>query len=180
MRDTDRKNRCGSGQLKQKELADGRRTAFWNPERYFPPGYEYEKERNSAVLLFGIGAGLSLQFFGRLYQAAEALYEYTGRERVLREDAEAASFGQLVTGHWGLYVPLVLFLAAMVLYHYIYYYRETRSIYLMRRLPGRGAILKSCVTGPFLGLGAAAVMAALLYLLYYGMYLLVIPGECLP
>lgn len=150
------------------------------PEKFFPPGYEYEWERNSAVLLLGIGVGLSFQFFERLYQAAEVLYEYTDRKRVLREDVMAASFGQLVTGHWGLYVPLVLFLAAMTIYHYIYYYRVTRSIYLMRRLPRRGVVFKSCVMGPLLGFGMAAAFVALLYLLYYGMYLLVIPGECLP
>lgn len=92
----------------------------------------------------------------------------------------AASFRQLVSNHWALYVPFVLFLTAMVVYHYTYYYRETRSIYLMRRLPGRGAVLKSCAAGPLLGLGIAGVGLALLYLLYYGIYLLVIPGECLP
>ena len=156
------------------------RSLLWNPEKCFPPGYEYEWERNSAVLLLGIGAGLSLQFFERLYRAAEVLYEYTDRKRVLREDVTAASFGQLVTGHWGLYIPLVLFLAVMTIYHYIYYYRVTRSIYLMRRLPRRGVMFKSCVLGPLLGVGAAAAVLSLLYLLYYGMYLLVIPGECLP
>lgn len=180
MRDTDRRSFYGSKRSKQKAPHGGKRKALWNPEKYFPPGYEYEKERNSAVLLFGICAGLSLQFFGKLYQAVEALYEYTGGKRMLREDAAAASFGRLVTGHWGLYVPLVLSLTAMMIYHYIYYYRETRSIYLMRRLPGRGVVLKSCVMGPLFGLGVSAVMAALLYLLYYGIYLLVIPGECLP
>lgn len=156
------------------------RSLLRNPEKFFPPGYKYEWERNSAVLLFGIGVALSLQFFGRLHQAAEVLYEYTDRGRMIREDAAAASFWQLVTGHWGLFVPLVLFLTVMTIYHYIYYYRGTRSIYLMRRLPRRGVVFKSCVTGPLIGLGMAIVILAPLYLLYYGIYLLVIPGECLP
>lgn len=147
----------------------------------FPPGYEeYEKERNAAGLLLGIGVLLSFQFFGNLYHAVNALYEYVGRRRVLKAGAVAASFGRLVTGHWGLYVPWVLFLAAMVLYHYFYYRRETKSIYLMRRLPKRGVLLKSCVEGPLLGLLTGAAALAVLYLLYYGLYLLVIPGECLP
>ncbi|MDE7225166.1 MAG: hypothetical protein K2O34_15475, partial [Acetatifactor sp.] len=61
-------------------------TNLWEPKNYFPPGYEYERERNSAILLLGIGAGLSLQFFKNLYYAAEALYEYVDYRRVLRED----------------------------------------------------------------------------------------------
>lgn len=180
MRDADRRKLYSRGRFIKKARAAGKLTDLWNPEKLFPPGYEYEWERNSVVLLFGIGVGLSLQFFGRLYQAAEVLYEYTDRRRVLREDAIAASFGHLVTGHWGLYVPLVLFLTAMMIYHYSYYYRVTRSIYLMRRLPRRGVVFKSCVMGPLTGLGMAAVVLALLYLLYYGIYVLVIPGECLP
>lgn len=153
---------------------------LWEPENFFPPGYEYRREQNSAILLLGIGAGLSLQFFRNLYYAAGTLYEYVDYQRVLREGAIAVSFGNLVTGHWGLYVPFVLFLVAMTVYHYFYYYRETKSIYLMRRLPRRSVILASCVKGPLLGLVAGAAALAVLYLLYYGIYLLAIPRECLP
>lgn len=157
-----------------------RKNLSWTPEALFPPGYEYEWERNGAVLLFGIGAALSLRFFGSLYRTVEALYEYTDRRRVLRADAVAVPFGQLVADHWALYVPLLLFLIAMMGYHYIYFYRGTRSIYLMRRLPERGVVAKCCTAGPLFGLGVAAVSLALLYLLYYGIYLLAVPGECLP
>lgn len=173
----------GSGPGKPEARTDEKRTdekraGKWKPESCFPPGYEYEKERNAAILLLGIGITFSLQFFRSLYQTWEALYVYTDRARVLREDAVAAPFGKLVTGHWGLYVPLLMFLAAMAGYHYLYYYRDTRSIYLMRRLPGRWTVLKSCAAGPLLGMGLTAVILSLLYLMYYGMYLLVIPKSC--
>ncbi len=174
------KSLCGGGRSKQKVRTGGKQAGLWKPETCFPPGYDYESERNYAVLLLGLGIGLSLQFFISLHRSAEVLYEYRDREWVLREGAVAASFGKLVTGHWGLYVPLFLFLAAMMAYHYIYYYHETRSIYLMRRLPGRWTVLKSCVAGPLLGMGLAAMILTSLYLMYYGMYLLVIPGECRP
>ena len=150
------------------------------PENYFPPGYEYEMERNSAGLLLGIGAVLSLQFFWNLYHTVENLYDYVDHRLILRENVVAASFGKLVMGHWGLYIPFVLFLGTMMVYHYFYYRWETKSIYLMRRLPRRGVLLGSCVKGPLLGLGIGAAALGALYLLYYGIYLLVIPGECLP
>lgn len=167
---------------KRRDVSGVRRTEedIWKPENYFPPGYEYEQERNNAGLLLGISAVLSLFYFRDLYRAVEALYEYENHRRVLRENAVAASFGHLVTNHWGLYVPFVLFLTAMMIYHYFYYCRETKSIYLMRRLPQRGVLFKSCVKGPLLGLGIGAASVAVLYLLYYGIYLLVIPAECLP
>ena len=47
-----------------------------NWEKYFPPGYAYEMERNGAGLLLGLGAVLSLSFFGRLHSAVDNLYEY--------------------------------------------------------------------------------------------------------
>ena len=170
------------GTKKRRDVSSVRRIRedLWKSGNYFPPGYEYEQERNSAGLLLGIGAGLSLSFFRNLYRAVKALYEYENHQWGLRENAVAASFGHLVTGHWGLYVPFVLFLVAMMIYHYFYYRRETKSIYLMRRLPRRGVLFKSCVKGPLLGLGIGAAALTVLYLLYYGIYLLAIPKECLP
>ena len=150
------------------------------PGDYFPPGYEYEMERNSAMLLLGIGAVLSLSFFVNLYHAVEVLYEYVDHRQILRKNAVATSYAELVGVQWRFYIPFVLFLAAMVIYHYFYYRRETKSIYLMRRLPQRGVLFKSCVKGPLLGLGIGTVALAALYLLYYGIYLLAVPWECLP
>ncbi len=150
------------------------------PEGLYPPGYEYKKERNSAVLLLAIGVVLSFQFFGNLYHVVRALNAYRdyGMSRALGEGAlELPSFGRLVTGHWGLYVPCFLFLTAMMIYHYFYYSHETRSIYLMRRLPERGVLIRSCVQGPLLGMGLGAAFLGGLYLLYYIIYLLAIPWE---
>ena len=118
-----------------------------NWEKYFPPGYAYEMERNGAGLLLGLGAVLSLSFFGRLHSAVDNLYEYRNRSRVLREGVLAAPFGRLVAEQWSFYLPLFLFLAATVIFHYIYYRQSTKSIYLMKRLPGRWVLLKSCVQG---------------------------------
>lgn len=149
--------------------------------KHFPPGYEYEMERNTAGLLLGIAAALSLQYFASLKDAYEMLY-YVDRffERKVRPEAVAASFGQLAFPYGSLFLPYFLFLAIMMVYHYLYYYRDTKSIYLMRRLPERGVLVKSCVQAPLLGMAAGALSMAALCLLYYGLYLLVMPGECMP
>lgn len=149
-------------------------------EKYFPPGYEYRKERNTAGFLLGLGVVLSLRFFKNLLHAANRLYDHIQGRRVLRAGAAAPPFRQLVEDQWMLYIPLFLFLASMMLYHYFYYYHTTKSIYLMRRLPKRSILFKSCVQGPLLCMGASTVLLAALYLSYYGVYRLVIPAECLP
>lgn len=164
--------------MKERGALD-RKRKLWGPESCSPPGYEYwRRERNGAAFLLGIGAAFSLRFFGRLYQMVKSLYLYVGRERVLREDAREMllPFGRLVQGHWGLYVPFFLFLAAVAVFHYLYYCRETKSIYLMRRLPA--ALAASCLLGPLSGMAAGAAAFGLLQLLYYGIYLLSVPKVC--
>lgn len=152
-------------------------------KRFFPPGYEYKGELLLAGLLWGGTAGVSVFCFAlHLYVAVGKLYQnvsYTDYRRVLREGARVVAFAELVEWYWALWLPAILFLAAMPLYHY-YYYRDTRSIYVMRRLPRRGITFKSCVQGPALEMGIILVTAVCLHLLYYGIYCLGVPAECMP
>lgn len=157
------------------------RERIQEPGRYFPPGYEYETEGKAAGTLLGIGIVLSLQFFA-------ALYRERGRLRCLLDadsarvwpETVARPFLELLRGHLILYAPFLLFLLGMTVCHYLYYYRGTKSIYVMRRLPRRGILWRSCVMGPLLGALPGALILVLLYLLYFGIYLLAIPAECLP
>ncbi|WP_276951718.1 hypothetical protein [Acetatifactor muris] len=149
--------------------------------KFFPPGYPYEEERKMTLFLLGLGSALSLRFFGSLHNASESLYYVDRiRGRTVRPGALAESFLELAWGYAGMFLPLYLFLGGMMLYHYFYYYRDCRSIYLMRRLPERGELWKSCVRAPLLGMAAGAVVMAALFLLYYGSYRLLIPAECMP
>ncbi|MDE6924287.1 MAG: hypothetical protein K2P59_03360 [Acetatifactor sp.] len=152
-----------------------------SPGEFLPPGYEFTEERNVAGCLLGLGMALSLHFFVSLREAVEELYYMDRiRGRIPKPGVTAVPFLELVWGYAGLFLPLYLFLAGMMVYHYLYYYRETKSIYLMRRLPLRGVLWKSCVQIPLLGMGAGAVAMLMLFLLYYGSYLLLVPAEAIP
>lgn len=152
-------------------------------KRFFPPGYEYKGELWLAGILWGGPVGVSVfRFVLSLYLAVGKLYQnvsYMDYRKVLREGARVAAYAELVEWYWALWIPAILFLAAMPLYHY-YYYCDTRSIYVMRRLPRRGITFKSCVQGPALGVVIVLATAVLLYLLYYGIYCLGVPAECMP
>lgn len=151
------------------------------PERYFPPGYEYRKEWCVAELLYVLVVILNLQFIGRLREALASLY-YIDRTngRTLRAGAVADSYFQVLGDCPGFLLPFYLFLIALIFLHYAYYLRETKSIYLMRRLPDRKVLWKSCLQAPLMGIGLGTAGILVLYLIYYVVYLLMMPAESLP
>lgn len=150
-------------------------------EQCFPPGYEFVWERNTAAVLLALPMVLSLQYLGRLRQAVEWLYHVDRvRGRVLRPDAAAIPFIRLAGGYGRFFIPYYMFLAMMAAVHYAYYYRETKSIYLMLRLPCRSVLVRSCLRAPLLGMAVGILAQLGLGLIYYGIYLLVMPRESGP
>ena len=154
-------------------------------EKFFPPGYGYRAELGITGVLWGGAVAVSALRYGvELYLAVERLYREVGsgdfgNRRILRDGVWVEAFSELAGWYWMLSLPVLLFLAVMPLYHYCYY-RDTGSIYVMRRLPGKGITFKSCVRGPVLGAVIVLASAVLLYFLYYGIYCLGVPAECMP
>lgn len=70
-------------------------------------------------------------------------------------------------------------MAALAAWHYAYHYQGSRSIYLMRRLPSRWELWRRCLALPAAGAVCALLLAALLLLCYFGLYLLLTPRPCL-
>lgn len=149
--------------------------------KFYPPGFEWREELISLAVLFGLAFLLSWKYLFRLGQMTHNLYTYDRYgERTLRPDAFADAFSELIQGSfWGFLLPLV-FLAVTVVLHYIYYWRHTKSIYVMRRLPKRGVVFFSCVKGPVLCAALLALAAGVLWVLYLGLYWLTVPAECIP
>lgn len=147
----------------------------------FPPGYEYEREMILFCVVLGCGIFISLDFLFRLADQVEELYYYNqDAAEVLRPYAAAASFRRLAAGSlWGFGME-VLYLGAAALDHWLYYRRASRSIYLMKRLPRRGVLTKSCLLGPLTGMIILAGTMLVVYLFYYLCYRLRIPEECMP
>lgn len=148
--------------------------------KLYPPGYEWREELISAAVLLGLAFFISWQYLFRLGQMTQSFYYIYKGERFLRPDAAAKSFMELWRGSFlGFLLPLV-FLTAMAVWHYVCYWRGSKSIYVMRRLPKRGVVFGSCVMGPALCAALLAFAAAALWMLYLGLYWLTVPAECMP
>ena len=150
------------------------------PEKLYPPGYEWKREVRGLGALAAMASLYSLIYVFRLGTMVSNLYQYVEGKRFLKEGALAESFGALAAGSWVFFAFPLMDILFLPLQHYFSYWRQTRSIYVMRRLPGRGVVLKSCIQAPALYLAALGAEAALLYGLYLGLYFLVVPGECMP
>lgn len=149
-------------------------------DRFYPPGYEWRGELYSVGILWLLAFFLSWEYLFGLYRMTNRLYYYQEGHWIVYSNAVADSFAETVGRSWLGYAAPLLFLVLMTLWHYFSYWRETKSIYVMRRLPRRGVVFASCVKGPALCTVAVVLAAAALYLLYLGLYWLAVPKECMP
>ncbi len=151
--------------------------------RLLPPGYEGEKERNTCAWGLGIAVFLALAgFLARVGDARNDLFyiPYEGAKRILYEDAVMADFSWTVGGTLLWLRMEQLYALLLAIPHYRYFYKGSKSIYLMRRLPSRWELHKRCLAMPLLVVILASAAALLLKCLFFVLYLLFTPEGCLP
>lgn len=148
--------------------------------RYTPPGFDSRYE----LRLFLAGTALatlhSLSFLSRFANAKSHLYGQMGTERYLLPGAVMPDFhillGNALTG----FLVLALFwVPVFVTVHYTYHWQDSKSVYLMRRLPNRWEFHRRCLTLPLSVALLCLAVAAILLLVYYGIYMAATPEECL-
>ncbi len=135
--------------------------------RMAPPGFPLREETVLFRAAFVIAFLWSLTYFFRLHSALFWI----------PLDKTMPTFSQLMEGRMFLFWAPVLVALGYTFAHYASYYHRSRSIYLMRRLPDRGLLLRQCVTLPLLGLLTAVLTVLILLAVYYGVYLLLTPEE---
>lgn len=90
------------------------------------------------------------------------------------------TFSELLTTHSSfiLFLAFGVVLLGMVYWMLSFYrsfYRDSRSIYTMKRLPDRWALLRRCVTLPFIGVCCTLLLTALTVVLFWVGYCLLFP-----
>lgn len=147
--------------------------------RHAPLGIQVRSE------WLGYAAGLaaamvySLIFLVRYFSAREDLYEWTLQGRQLIEGAVMPDFARLMDGLLAGFAVIALTMPVLAVYHYLYHWQETKSIYVMRRLPSCWELHRRCLTLPAAGLLIGGVAALTIILLYYWLYMGCTPEQCL-
>lgn len=137
-----------------------KRTIRW--DKLVPPGMDGRRETRR--LAAGLAAGLAWN------AAAFLIPFYQDYERLMWGRAYFDPFDRLLSGALIPFVLLAGWMAALVLVHFLSYYQESRSIYLMRRLPDRWELWRRCLLLPLAGLAAVLALAAGLSVLYFRLY----------
>lgn len=149
--------------------------------RYVPLGVDGAKEGKCLLAGLGTAAAWSIIDFATEYAEALAmLYDYRGRARILIPGRIIGDFEPLVAGGTVLFSLLCLGMALLAVYHYVYHYQGSKSIYLMRRLPSRMELIRRCFGIPAAGAVASMALLGLLTVCYYCVYIFYTPEQCLP
>lgn len=151
-----------------------------NRDNFTPPGYDPEQsEKALYIVLMVISVLMSFSFFYRLDDALFHLYIIEGSKRILIEGAVMTDFIGLL--EWSFYgFPVTACIAPFFIgYRYAYFFKESKSIYLIKRLPAKGEIFRRCAVVPLAAAVIALVTALILFLLYFAIYMLATPDACL-
>lgn len=146
-----------------------------------PPGINLTSELQGYFIGVASAFLYSLTFFIRFISTLDNLYGYThDRTRVLLDDAVMPYYAELLENSLNGFIFLAICSLVVILYHYFYFSQNgSRTLYTMKRLPDRTLLAKYCLTLPIIMAVTALVIAFILLLLYFGIYMLLTPNECI-
>lgn len=151
---------------------------------YFPPGYHWEDEIKTMIVWMVAAMVYGIRFLPDYWNAYNGLFVHVNingeLEKQIHTGIKMIPFVQLwKDSMWYFAIP-ILFLVFFGGLHYHYYHKESKSIYLIRRLPDSQYVFRTCFYGPLLGIGMILLYVIALSGIYYGIYLFVTPPQCLP
>ena len=151
-------------------------------DRLTPPGVSVKRQ----ISYFALAAGLflfvwSLGFFFSYADQADKLYYLDWyRVRHVKEGAVIKPFLFFIQGRMVGFRAYVLFCAGTAAANFRSFYAETKSIYVMKRLPRAWEHPVRCLAVPLLAVLAGFLFAVLLTALYWLFYRYATPEVCLP
>lgn len=148
--------------------------------KYVPLGIDSKRALNRSAVFLGVSAVYSMGFAFSYLNARNSLYMVEHRVRVLIPGAMMPDFASILGGYLMGFAVTAIFMLGLAAYYYIYHYHGgSRSMYTMRRLPDRWDLWRRCLTIPLVTILASALAAFLVMLVYFGIYMLFTPDECI-
>ena len=149
-------------------------------EKWVPVGISAAKERWWLLPGAGVPLLMGLGFLIRYANAYQNLYRTVNGHRELIDGGKIQDFAELLRPMPALSLAGgALVMLGLLVYHWLYHYQGSRSIYLMRRLPRRFELTRRCLTVPLVEALVCLAVTLVLVLLFYWLYHSVTPDVCL-
>ena len=161
--------------------------AFWKWNDNFkknltdmcPPGYEIKGEYRLFWCWLVFCIAYSVKFLLQYSDAYHNLFHYTRQGKVLNVYMRMPTFSALLEDSMRGFAFGAVLLIAVILWHYLYYRKESKSIYLMKRLGNSQLLIKTYIGTTLVYGGILLGTCLLLLLIYYGIYRWITPAVCL-
>lgn len=147
-------------------------------EKLFPVGFPYKMEVALCRLACIFTVGYSLIFFLSYADHYENLFLDT-KQTVLKPGAVMVDFYKIVSDCFVFYLAPFLLFFAFAVFHWVYHYQHSKSIYTMRRLPQKGELYFRCFALPLAETVVYTLIFFVLISLFYLYYINKTPAECL-
>lgn len=122
----------------------------------------------------------SMWFFVEYVSARNELYVRTSGGLKLIESAVMMSFGALTENIFLTFYIVEVVTLLTVIFFYFYHFDGSNMMYLMKRLPDKSELYRRVLTLPITGAVLLVVWMGILRMIYYAVYILCTPSQCLP
>lgn len=146
--------------------------------RFLPPGYSARRMWIACALHLMVFAVFQIVFLVRYKSALSNLNTWASMVNWSVERGRMPDLDSLTAGCLYWYPILASIMITITGTFYRYFYKESRSIWLMRRLPDRWELHIRCLTVPLAILLAGAVLCAVQLAIYRYVYITFTPPEC--
>lgn len=148
-----------------------------------PPGFEWKPVVNWSVVGMAVCSLIStfgfLSRYGHGWRSLLVKYGVTDYKKVIAEGATLPAFSGMMESIMVPFVYLMVIILLLMILHYLYFYHESKSIYLMKRLPKRRELHRRSLALPLMLIGTCVVTVMLLTMIYFGLYHLFVPARCI-
>jgi len=134
-----------------------------------PPGIGTDGEIGYFVSGLIFALFMSLEFFFNYNEAYSEFYDQ------IDSVGYVVDFTEVLGGSLDWFYLYSIIVLCMVIRYYLYYRKDSKSIYLMKRLPNRFELHKRAWALPLLGMLVTLLAAFVVLVIYFVIYMTVIP-----
>ena len=147
-------------------------------EHSVPPGANTAIIPRFMMIGYIISTLFSFSFWHRYFEKYWELFITENKVTVL-SGVMMTDFAELYEGSMLVFAMFMLFSLVFAVHYYSYYHQGSKSIYLMKRLPKGFERHRRALTLPILVCAAFFILAVITTLVYFGLYMLITPNECI-